>query len=205
MSRTVRLALDHGVKIGAHPSYPDREHFGRVSMKLPLPELQLSIQAQLSALAEVLKEEKTGLHHIKPHGALYNDMVGNRSLAVAFLDAIAQYKNACFLFVPYGSVIAGEAHSRGYNTKHEAFADRRYLQGYSLAPRQMHGAVITSPEAVLGQLAGMVKNKRLKTLDNLELPMEAQTYCIHGDTPSAFQILTYLAEELPNQGIYLKK
>lgn len=205
MQETVVLALAHKIKIGAHPSYPDREHFGRVSMKLSESEFQASIHEQLSALEKILLQENTIMHHVKPHGALYNDMMTDRRLAGAFLETIAYLKSRCFLFVPFGSVIAEEALNQGFKIQVEAFADRRYLDGYSLAPRKKHGAVIASPEAVLQQLVGMVKDSRLETLDGVQLPIEAETYCIHGDTPSAFQILTYLAKELPNQGIYLKK
>ena len=199
------LAMEHKLKIGAHPSYPDREHFGRVSMKIPPHDLQAVIHEQLTTLQNILRRQNALLHHIKPHGALYNDMMADLLLANTFLEAISYFKSSCFLFVPYGSVIAEEASKQGFKIQYEAFADRRYLGGYHLAPRKMAGAVIESPEAVLQQLLGMVKEKKLRTLDGRQLPIEAQTFCIHGDTPSAFQILMYLAKELPNQGIYLNK
>lgn len=205
MREIIGLAREHGLKIGAHPSYPDRAHFGRISMKLPHKELQASIYQQLTTLQEILIQENATMHHLKPHGALYNDLMTDRRLADVFLESIMPFKSRCSLFVPYGSIVAQEALIQGFAIQYEAFADRRYGHGYSLAPRKMSGAVIESPEEVLQQLVGMVKEKKLQTLAGEQLPIDAQTYCIHGDTASAFQILTYLAGELPNQGIYLEK
>lgn len=205
MTGVVRLALKHHLKIGAHPSYPDREHFGRVSMKMPKVEFQACIQRQVEALEGILRREKAEMHHLKPHGALYNDLMGDQELTRYFLESILHLRDLCVLYVPFGSVYAVEASTRGFDIQYEAFADRRYQLGYRLASRHLEGAVIEDPGEVFEQLVRMVKKQQVQTIEGTMLPLSAQTYCIHGDTRSALQILMYLANELPKQGIYLKK
>jgi len=205
MQEIVRLSKRHSVKIGAHPSYPDKLNFGRVSLDMPVAEFRKSIQEQLSALQQVINEESATLHHIKPHGALYNDLVKTPDLVKVFLHMIAAYQPSCYLYVPFGSVIAREANLQGFRIIYEAFGDRRYLTASQLVPRQHPGAVIQDPQEVLEQLISMFRKGQVKTLDGTVVPLKADTFCIHGDTPSALQILTYLAGELPKYGIYLKE
>jgi len=205
MREMVQLAKKNKLKIGAHPSYPDKLNFGRVHMQMSKAKFRESIQEQLAALDATLLQEEVAMHHIKAHGALYNDLAGDPRLASEFLKNIAPYKQQCYLYVPYGSAIATEATRYGFNFLYEAFGDRAYTNNYSLAPRRLAGAVIEDPDTVLRQLLLMIREQKVRTLNGSDIPMEAHTFCIHGDTPSALQILMYLAGELPKYGIYLKE
>ncbi len=205
MTRTVILAKEHKVLVGAHPSYPDTENFGRSTMAIDSDRLSLSIQNQIKGLQSILDHEQVTLHHIKAHGALYNDLAKDESLAENYLSAIKAYKPSVHLYVPPNSVIAELARDRGFSVKFEAFADRNYNEDLSLVSRKLPNAVINEPKAVLNHLARMVKQGMVVTLNGVECAMNADTYCLHGDTPNAFQILMYLSNELPKQQIYIKK
>ncbi|MET6990745.1 5-oxoprolinase subunit PxpA [Sediminicola arcticus] len=203
MKRVVVLAKKEQVKIGAHPSYPDKKNFGRVSLSMPIELLKSSIGEQVSALVSILQTEGIALHHIKAHGALYNDIAKDRALAIVFLDAVKQFKEGSHIYAPYGSVLEEEGLKRGFKVLVEAFGDRNYNSDLTLVSRSTPKAVIHNPVEVLNHITTMVKNKVVNTLNGTEQKMDAKTYCIHGDTPSALQILMYLSNELPKQQIYL--
>ena len=205
MAQVVKLAKKYGVRIGAHPSYPDKENFGRSSMDIGSTELTNSIRAQIHALKTILHKEQVSLHHIKPHGALYNDLAKNEALADLFLKAIATYRESVVLYAPPGSMIAKKAIKHGFKVKLEAFADRNYNQDLSLVSRKLPNAVLNDPKLVLDHLVRMVRENKVATIDGRESHIEAQTYCLHGDTPNALQILMYLSEELPKKQIYIQK
>lgn len=205
MEQIVFLAKKHQVKIGAHPSYPDKENFGRISLSISFKALKASIQEQVSDLISILETQGIVLHHIKAHGALYNDIAKDKALASVFLDAVEYHKKEVYIYVPFGSVLEEEALKRGFKTMVEAFGDRNYNSDLSLVSRNSLNAVIQDPREVLEHITRMVKNQKVMTMQGKEQIINAETYCIHGDTPSALQILAYLSEELPKQQIYLKK
>jgi len=203
MKETVRLAQFYNVKIGAHPSYPDMENFGRISKPILQEDLIRSIQRQIRGLEAVITEEKATLHHIKPHGALYNDIAKNKALAIAFLRGIAKYRTKVFLYVPFASEIEKEALKRGFRIKYEAFADRNYNADLSLVSRESPEALILDKEKVLCHVLEIVNRNIVRTLTGQEAKILADTFCIHSDTPLAFEIVSYLTEELPKQNIYI--
>ncbi len=205
MAQVVKLAKHYGVRIGAHPSYPDKENFGRFSMDIGSTELTNSIKTQIHDLKTILHKEQVTMHHIKPHGALYNDLAKNGALAELFLKAIASDRESAILYAPPGSVIAKKAIKHHFKVKLEAFADRSYNPDLSLVSRKLPNAVLNNPKIILNHLVKMVHENKVLTIDGKELPIEAQTYCLHGDTPNALQILTYLSEELPKKQIYIQK
>ncbi|MFK5973181.1 MAG: 5-oxoprolinase subunit PxpA [Flavobacteriaceae bacterium] len=205
MAEVAQLAYCNGVKVGAHPSYPDRKNFGRVSLNISEDKLITSIKTQLAGLRAILEKENIPLHHIKPHGALYNDLATNTHLSRVFLRAVERYKNTASLYVPFNSCIAKEAITQGFNIHHEAFADRNYNLDLSLVSRKTRNAVIEEPQDVLEHLLCMVNEKKVQTLKGKKVPIVADTYCIHGDTPSALQILHYLSIELPKYNIHIKR
>ena len=205
MMEVVQLAKKNNVKVGAHPSYPDRENFGRVSMAISSNDLITSIQTQIESFTSILKKENVRMHHIKPHGALYNDIAKNIYLAKIFLEAILNLKKEVFLYVPYKSIIEKEALKQGFRIKNEAFADRNYNKDLSLVSRKFSNAVIVKPELVINHLLSIVKENKLITLDGNAVSIKADTFCIHGDTSTALQILMYLSKELPNHNIYIKR
>ena len=205
ITKVVRLAKENKVKIGAHPSYPDTKNFGRVSMDIPSDVLIKSIQQQMEDFTSVLKKENVGMHHIKPHGALYNDVAKDAGLAKVFLKSIEIYKDNIFLYVPYNSMIEFEGLKQNFKIKNEAFGDRNYNKDLSLMSRKFPKSVIEKPEEVLAHLVSIVKEKQLIAHDGSVVKLKASTYCIHGDTPSALQILTYLTKELPQHNIFIKR
>ncbi|MGB5693811.1 MAG: 5-oxoprolinase subunit PxpA [Flavobacteriaceae bacterium] len=205
MSMSISLAQKHGVRIGAHPSYPDRKNFGRISIKLSPGDLLQSIRGQLSDFRMILDQKQAELHHIKAHGALYNDMIKDSKLAENFIQAIKPFINGVKLYAPGNSALAMAATRHDIAVSYEAFADRNYNKDLSLVSRSEAGALITSPESVLEHVVRMVHRGEVKTLQGQMVNIKANTYCIHGDTSSALQILMYLAEELPRQRISIER
>ena len=201
----IRLAKIHGVKIGAHPSYPDRENFGRKSIEISAQDLINSIQAQLDLFTSLLKKEEADLNHIKAHGALYNDLAKDSSLAKTFIQAIKPYMSTSKLYAPFNSVLARLAQASNIDVVNEAFADRRYNDDLSLVSRTSSQALITNPSEALDQIKSIAVNGRVTSVNGKKLTLKAETFCIHGDTPSALQILMYLVEELPGQQIFIAK
>jgi 5-oxoprolinase (ATP-hydrolysing) subunit A len=205
MKHTVRLAKAHGVAIGAHPSYPDKQHFGRVRVPLSATALQTTIRTQIGQLGAICKDQGITMVHIKPHGALYNDVAHDMELAPVFLDAVSPYKAQCALYVLSGSPLEALALKEGFTIKREAFADRNYQTDGRLVPRGEKDALIQHPEAVLAHVLRMAKERRVLTVEGNYRPLQADTYCVHGDTPDALEILAYLTKELPNHNYRLKE
>lgn len=205
ISEVARLANKYGVKVGAHPSYPDQENFGRVSMDISELNLIQSIQGQIEDFESVLKKENIPFHHIKAHGALYNDISKDPLLAKIFLKSIQRWKGVALIYVPFESVIEQEAIKNGFQVKQEAFADRNYNSDLSLVSRKLPEAIIDNPEEVLAHLLFMIKKGLVVTPGGFKIDIQAQTYCVHGDTPTALGILNYLSEELPKRNIHIKK
>ena len=195
MDRVVRLAKSNGVSIGAHPSYPDPENFGRVSMDISSADLFTSLVKQVRSLVKIVRSHSLNLHHIKPHGALYNDAVKDEGVAQVIIEAVKGFSAPISLYVPYGSLIADMAQSANIKVCYEAFADRTYQNDLSLTPRTQKGSVITDPNLVWDQLCQMAINGKVITEEGEERPIEVDTFCIHGDTPNAVEILKFIREK----------
>lgn len=205
MLQITKMAKHHKVLVGAHPSYPDKDNFGRRSIDIEPNVLIKSIQNQIKNLENILKIESVSMHHIKPHGALYNDLAMNQELAQTFLKGIKKYKTSNVLYVPPNSVISEEATKQAFTIKYEAFADRNYNTDLSLVSREKPNAVISDPYEVLKHLTKMIREQSVVTMNGEIVKIKADTYCLHGDTPNALQILMYLSKELPKQNIQIKK
>jgi len=205
MRKIALLAKEYNIKVGAHPSYPDKENFGRKVLKITKEELIKSIQEQVHTFVKVIKTEGIALNHIKPHGALYNEIAKNREEAKTFLRAIHQFKQGAIVYVPYKSAIAKEALNQGYAIKYEAFCDRNYNEDLTLLSRKQNNALITERKEVLNHILQMVKKNSVKTLSGVSTKINADTFCIHGDTLKAVEILAYLSKELPKRGIHINK
>ena len=195
MQQVVALAKEHGVAIGAHPSYPDRDNFGRVSMGISCADLFTSLIKQQRALVSVVRSHSLNLHHLKPHGALYNDAAKDEKIAKVVIEVVKGFSTPISLYVPYGSVIAKLAKSAGVKICYEAFADRTYQNDLSLTPRNQDGSLITDPEKVWNQLCQMAVNGMVSTIEGEKRHIEADTFCIHGDTPNAVEILKFIREK----------
>tara|TARA_R110002051_G_scaffold65952_1_gene119585 strand:+ start:5674 stop:6417 length:744 start_codon:yes stop_codon:yes gene_type:complete len=204
IKQCLKLAEEFNVRIGAHPSYPDRENFGRVSMSISDTDLIKSIGNQLKLFMTECNELGATLHHIKPHGALYNDIAKNEHLANVFLTAILPYKNNVVLYVPCKSLIEALAKANNFKIMKEAFADRNYNNDLSLVSRKQDKALISNGKEVLEHLVLMCNENQVRTVNGEKIPIQADTFCIHGDTPNAFQILTYITEHLQEHNLQAK-
>jgi len=198
MMRVAALAKEHNVKIGAHPSYPDREKFGRLSVEMNKEDLIQSIQKQLNAFNLVLESVQLPLHHIKAHGALYNDIAKDAELANVFLAAIFEYKAICSIYVPYRSVIELEAKRNGFKIIYEGFADRNYNDDYTLVNRKYPDAVITDEGEIVKRIDEISKTGMLKSVNGKQLTFNAQTFCVHSDTANALEIVKSISAYFTN-------
>lgn len=205
MTKIVRLAKHNHIKIGAHPSYPDKLNFGREVMDIPVAELVQSIKEQMSLFCTILEKENGQMHHIKAHGALYNQTAKDMELANVYLEAVEDYKHKALLYVPYGSVIAKVALDKGFQLWYEAFADRNYNDDLSLVSRKQNNALIQESDKVLEHILPIIKGEKVVSVTGKKIRIKAKTLCVHGDTASALEILVYLTQELPKHRVRLLK
>lgn len=195
------LAKEHKIKVGAHPAFPDRENFGRKVMQISPQDLKESILNQIELLQIRARLQELTLHHIKPHGALYNLAAVDKNTAVVVVAAIKEKAPNTFLYVPYGSVIADIALAEGIAIKHEAFADRNYNEDLTLVSRTQDNALLTNREAILEHVYHMVVHQKVKTITGRKVPIQADTFCVHGDNEKAIEIVAYLHDQLQQKGI----
>lgn len=201
MTETVGLALQHKVKIGAHPSFPDPENFGRVKMEISEEALQRSIQEQLKTLQSVVEKQGHRLHHVKPHGALYNEAAKERVLADRVLTSIKEICGKILMYVPPNSQLQKAAIALEMPTAIEAFIDRQYEDDGSLVSRQKIGALITDKVKAWQQLEDMVLLHQVATRRGKKISITPETYCIHGDQENAVEILQYIHQKAKTQNI----
>lgn len=189
IQETIRLAKKHQVKIGAHPSYPDPLNFGRLKLEISLESLKNSLISQLFLFRDLAKEENIDIHHIKPHGALYNFSANDHSTASMILDILENEFSGAYLYCPPNSQISQMAKERGIPIKREVFADRNYNDDGSLVSRTEYNAVISDTDKVLKHINIMVEEGKIRTAKGNTILVQADTLCIHGDNPNAVNIL----------------
>lgn len=200
IDKVIGLAKEHNVKIGAHPSFPDKENFGRVVMDIPKKELQYSIENQINLLKERAALQNVELYHIKPHGALYNLIAKDKEMAHLVVRAVLNTCPNVFLYVPYNSVIAEEALKSNIKIKHEAFADRNYNDDLSLVSRNKENALITNKADVYSHIKRMIVEKKVQTITGTK-EIIADTICVHGDTENAVELVVYVFTKLTENNI----
>jgi UPF0271 protein len=203
MKTTVEEALRWKLAIGAHPGYADRANFGRVELKLPASEIADSVFEQVSALAEIAARCGTRLLHVKPHGALYNQAVRNREIAEAIAEGVARWSRDVVLVGLAGSPMLDVFRKAGFVVAAEAFADRRYEPDGTLRSRKFEDALIRNPTEAARQALSIVERGSVIACDGTEVSVDAQTICIHGDTPGAPQIAAAVARTLREAGVTL--
>lgn len=181
MLTCVRDALKNGVAIGAHPSFPDRENFGRTAMQLPPESVYAQTLYQIGALAAVVKAEGGALRHVKPHGMLYNQAAQDGALADAIAKAVHAFDPTLILVGLAGSELIRAAVRYHLPTREEVFADRGYRADGSLVPRSLPGALIENESQALAQTLEMVQRARVQSIDGQWAQVNAQTVCLHGD------------------------
>jgi 5-oxoprolinase (ATP-hydrolysing) subunit A len=198
MRKTVSLALKNGVKIGAHPGYHDLEGFGRRNMDVSPDEIYSLILYQIGALYGVVKAQCGHLSHVKPHGALYNRAAKDKAAARAIAQAVFDFDSSLTLFGLANSEMITAGNEIGLRTASEVFADRTYQNDGTLTPRSQEGAVIHDEEQALSQVVRMVKEKKVITLDGFEIPISADTVCLHGDNEKALAFADKIIDGLQN-------
>ena len=194
MSETVKLAQKYQVEIGAHPSFPDKENFGRKSMSMASDALINSLVSQINSLEKICSVLGARLNHIKPHGALYNQAITDLRTAGAVIQVMKKYPGVT-LYAPWQSVVSELAQEDGIPVKFEGFADRRYEHDGSLAPRNNSDSVINNPKEALSQVKQITKYHKLTSIDGITFDFEAETFCVHGDNPEAVAIVKLLSEK----------
>jgi UPF0271 protein len=206
MSRTVKLASENGVGVGAHPGYPDRVGFGRRNMDCTPDEVRDDVIYQIAALKGFCAFHGVKLQHVKPHGSLYNMCVGNEPLSRAVAEAIAAVDRS-LIWVTLGGAQSGLARKiadeEGIHVVFEAFPDRAYTSDGKLAPRKLPGAVITDPQRAAEQALRMAKEGSVIATGGAVIEIEVQTLCVHGDNPSALDHVRMIRQALEAEGLYI--
>lgn len=188
MDAALRLAGEYGVAVGAHPSYPDRAHFGRKQVTADPEEIVAWVTQQIEALAETAAALGLRLAHVKPHGALYNVAAMDRAVAQAVARAVAAVEPGLVVVGLSGSLLIAEAQAAGLGVMNEAFADRRYLPSGQLVSRETEVALVTDPEMAAIQARSLAEGAPIMTLHGTALRVPADTLCLHSDTPNALNI-----------------
>ncbi|MGP9419026.1 5-oxoprolinase subunit PxpA [Ewingella sp. AOP8-B2-18] len=201
MLQSVRWALQYGVAIGAHPSFPDRENFGRTAMQLPPETVYAQVVYQLGALAAIARAEGGKMVHVKPHGMLYNQAATDPALADTIARAVHSVDPALKLVGLAGSELIRAGSRLGLATSQEVFADRRYQSSGNLVPRSQPDALIESDELALQQTLMMVQQQKVVSREGVAVPVQADTVCLHGDGEHALAFARRLREAFRQQNI----
>ncbi len=201
MQRTVAAALDRGVAIGAHPSYPDREHFGRREMALSPDDVRADLIYQIGALAALVRAQGGELHHVKPHGALYNQAARDPALADAIAAAVLDVDPSLALYGLAGSELLRAAVRAGLRPVAEVFADRGYGADGSLVPRSEPGAFVSDVDVAVARTLRMVRDGTVQAVTGETVRLRADTICLHGDGPHALAFARALRAALTAAGV----
>ena len=204
MRNTVRCAHAAGVAIGAHPGYPDLMGFGRRALAMSPNDVYASILYQVGALAAFAKAEGAQLHHVKPHGALYNAAAKDATLAQAIAQAVKDFDDQLILVGLAGSESITAAQNVGLRTASEFFADRAYQENGALVPRTLAGAVITDKQKAIERTLRAVKEGVVESETGTVIPIAADTICIHGDNPAAVAFAAEIHAALEAAGVTVR-
>jgi UPF0271 protein len=204
MRVTIEQAMRHGVAVGAHPGYEDRENFGRVALNLSAEEIRDSVYRQVVALAKISEECGAKVVHVKPHGALYNQAARDAGIARGIADGVARLGKDVVLVGLAGSVMLEEFRAAGFRVAAEAFADRRYEKDGGLRARKFRDALLDVPEKAVEQAVRLAEGRGVLTREGAVVAVEAQTICIHGDTPGAERIAEAVRKALEGAGVAVR-
>ena len=206
MNKTVKMAVAHSVGVGAHPGYPDLLGFGRRNMACTPEEVRFYMIYQIGALKAFCAANGTQLRYVKPHGALYLTAVENAEVARAVAEAIvAVDPNLTYVVLAgkKGELMTRIGSEMGLKVAYEAFPDRAYTPEGTLQSRKEPGAVIKEPQVVVERALTMVLEKRVIAVDGTSIPLEADTLCVHGDTPTAVDLTQGIRNALESEGVEL--
>jgi UPF0271 protein len=201
MRATIEQALRHGVAVGAHPGYEDRENFGRVALKLSADEIRDSVYRQVVALAGIAEKCRAAVVHVKPHGVFYHQAARDAGIARGIAEGVRRWRQDMVMVGLAGSVMLEEFRAAGFRVAAEAFADRRYEKDGSLRARKFRDALLDAPEKAAEQAVRIVEGRGVLTREGTLVAVEAQTICIHGDTPGAARIAEAVRRTLEGAGV----
>ncbi len=201
MDNTVCLALSHGVRVGAHPGYSDRQNFGRVTVELPADAVENLVLYQVAALDGFVRSRGGTLTHVKPHGALYHSGAEFPDVARAIAEGVRRFRTSLVLVGAAGSMLIEAGRDAGLSVAEEAFADRRYLRDGSLVSRGEARALITDPDEAAEQAVLLARDRAAIAADGSRIFVRADTLCLHGDTPGVERIARRIHERFRAEGI----
>lgn len=201
MYRTLRLAAEHGVMVGAHPGYPDREGFGRRVIPMTTDEIGRMVAAQVGALQAVAAMAGAQVRYVKPHGALANLAADDAGVAAAIVGAVAVLPGELSLLAISGTELETAAGRAGVVVNSEIYADRAYLSSGRLVPRSVLGAVLHAPEQIADRLVEFARTGLMPVVDGPPIPLIAHSVCVHGDTLGAVEIARHVRASLEAAGV----
>ena len=204
MQKTVAACKQHGVHIGAHPGYPDLVGFGRRNLAATPAEVKAYIQYQVGALSAFCTAAGVQLCHVKPHGAMYNMAAKDEALARAVCEGILEVNPKLTLLALSGSAMVRAAHETGLPVKNEVFADRGYQADGTLVPRSRPGAMITDEDEAIARVIRMAKEGVVRSVDGVDVPLTADSVCVHGDGEKALAFVQRIRAALTDAGIEVK-
>ena len=204
IASTVRLAAAHNVILGAHPSFPDREGFGRRDMTLSSTELAQSLRAQVELVIRIAGAEGVRVRHVKPHGALYNMAARDGIVAMTVAESVSAVNSSLVLVGLAGSALIEAGRQVGLRTVSEVFADRGYQRDGTLVPRGQPNAVLDDADAVAARALEMAREGAVRAVGGERLAIRAETICVHGDTPAAVAMAQRIREVLTGAGVRLQ-
>ncbi len=203
--KTVEMAIEKGVAVGAHPSFPDLQGFGRREMKMSATEIFDLVLYQIAAVKGICESLGSKLHHVKPHGALYNQAAKNKYSAAAIAGAVKAIDKNLILYGLSGSFLIAEAEKINLRTASEVFADRTYQPDGNITPRNLPNALITDAETAVLQVLQMISEKTVTTTNGEKFSLKAETVCIHGDGAHALEFARTINAKLKEQGVNIKR
>lgn len=202
--KTIKLAKKYGVAVGAHPAFPDLVGFGRRAIVSSLEEIKADVIYQIGAVKAFCDVENVPMQHVKVHGALYNLAEKDEKIAQAIGEAIKVVDENLIMLCMANSKMVEGAKNAGVRYVEEVFADRAYTNEGNLVARSMAGAVIHDPAEIAERVLGMVKEQKVKSIDGKDVPLNAQTICVHGDTMGAVDIIKSIKDRLVKEGLDLE-
>ena len=204
MKQTIELAIKNKAAVGAHPSFFDKENFGRIERDLPVDEIYDLVILQLRTIDKIIKESGQKLHHVKPHGALYNMSAKDPQIAKAIAQAVKDFDDELILFGLSGSYSINEANAIDLKTANEVFADRTYQDDGSLTLRSQANALIGDVEKSIQQVLKMIREKSITSVNGKNVSIIADTICIHGDGKNAVEFARQIFQNLIQNNIDIK-
>jgi UPF0271 protein len=202
--RSIRDAKEHNTAVGAHPSFADRENFGRTELALEPAEIFSQVTYQLGAFGALASAAGTRMNHVKPHGALYNMAARDKQIADAIVSAMLVVDPYLILFAPANSALQAAGKAEQFRVVSEVFADRNYLANGSLVPRTRADALLSDPQAAAKRILRMLREGKVQSVEGHDVSVSAETICVHGDTPGAVDFARALRSELEYNGVEIR-